>query len=237
MDFFISSPFPQPPLSSPPVDGFVGAGVSDDESSTASKIVERVIVGVITCFFALVGAPIGAVTGALIGLATETGFVRGAGIGAISGAVFSIEAVESSVALWRSHESGICSILYVVDIICSLLSGRLVREKVGPAVQSAVQSQMSALELPYVEALDIFEIGDTHGMSKDSVDLLPMLKITSENNLDCSGERISCSICLQDIQVGETVRSLPYCQHMFHLRCIDGWLVRNGSCPLCRRDI
>ena len=30
-----------------------------------------------------------------------------------------------------------------VDIILSLLSGRLVREKVGPAVQSAVQSQVA----------------------------------------------------------------------------------------------
>jgi hypothetical protein len=29
-----------------------------------------------------------------------------------------------------------------MDIISSLLSGRLVREKVGPAVQSAVQSQV-----------------------------------------------------------------------------------------------
>lgn len=237
MDFLTSSPFPQPPLSSPPGEGIVGRGGSDDESSAASNIVERLIVGVITCVFALVGAPIGAVTGALIGLATETGLFRGAAIGAISGAVFSIEAVESSVVLWHSHESGIWSILFVFDIICSLLSGRLVREKVGPAVQSAVQSQMNALELPYVETLDIFEISDTRGMSKDSVDLLPKLRITSENNLDCSGEKIICSICLQGIQVGETVRSLPYCQHMFHLSCIDGWLVRNGSCPLCRRDI
>lgn len=61
------------------------------------------------------GTPIGAVTGALIGLATETGLVRGAGIGAISGAVFSVEAVESSVALWHSSDSGIWSILYVVS--------------------------------------------------------------------------------------------------------------------------
>ncbi|XP_020581708.1 NEP1-interacting protein 1-like [Phalaenopsis equestris] len=233
MDFLTSSPFPRPPLSSTPTD----EGRRDDESSSGSKMVERLIVALITCVFALVGAPIGAVTGAMIGLATETGLLRGAAIGAISGAVFSIETVESSVALWHSHESGICSIFYVADIICSLLSGRLVREKVGPAVQSAVQSQMSALELPYADVLDIFEIGDIRGLSKDSVDLLPKLKITSENNLDRSGQRISCSVCLQDIKVGETARRLPYCQHMFHLSCIDSWLVRNGSCPLCRRDL
>ncbi|KAK8917042.1 NEP1-interacting protein 1 [Platanthera zijinensis] len=236
MDFLTASPFSRPPISSA-VAGLVSGGGGQEASSTASELVERIVVGIITCAFALVGTPIGAVTGAFIGLATETGLFRGAGIGAIYGAVFSVEAVESSVALWHSHESGVSSILYVIDIICSLLTGRLVREKVGPAVQSAVQSQMSALELPYVEALDIFETGDTRGMSKDSVELLPILKITSENSCDCSGERIICSVCLQDIQIGETVRSLPFCKHMFHLRCIDSWLVRNGSCPLCRRDI
>ncbi|KAK8958839.1 NEP1-interacting protein-like 1 [Platanthera guangdongensis] len=73
---------------------------------------------------------------------------------------------------------------------------------------------MSALELPYVEALDIFETGDTRGMSKDSVELLPILKITSENSKDCSGEKIICSVCLLDIQIGETVWSLP-----FYLTC------------------
>lgn len=228
MDFLASSPFSaQPPLLLP----------VDEESSTVSEIAQRIVVAVITCAFALVGAPIGAVTGACIGLATETGLFRGAGIGAIYGAVFSVEAVESFVALWHSNESRISSILYLIDIICSLLNGRIVREKVGPAVQSAVQSQMSALELPYVEALDIFETGDTSGMPKDSVDLLPKLVITSENSFDFFGERLSCSVCLQDIQIGETARSLPFCQHMFHVSCIDSWLIRNGSCPLCRRDI
>jgi hypothetical protein len=57
---------------------------------------------------------LGAVTGALIGLATESGLVRGAGIGSISGAVVSMEVVDSSVAIWRSDESGIWSVLYVV---------------------------------------------------------------------------------------------------------------------------
>ncbi|KAI0500925.1 hypothetical protein KFK09_019143 [Dendrobium nobile] len=233
MDFVTASP----PLSSPPNDGVVGGGRSEGESFMASELVERLVVGVITCVFAIVGTPIGAVTGAVIGLATETGLFRGAGIGAISGAVFSVEAVESSVALWHSSDSGIWSILYVIDIICSLLSGRIVREKVGPAVLSAVQSQMNALESPYVEAPDIFETGGTRGMSKDSVESLPKLKISSDNIMDCSGEKICCSVCLQDVQVGETARSLPYCQHVFHLPCIDSWLFRHGSCPLCRRDI
>ncbi|KAJ6828081.1 NEP1-interacting protein 1-like [Iris pallida] len=210
-------------------------------SSWARQLAEKIICGILTCIFATVGSLVGAMTGALIGLATESGLVRGAGIGAISGAVFSIEVVESSVTLWQSNNSGIWSILYVIDIFVSLLSGRLVREKVGPAVQSAVQSQMSAAvdSSPFTETLDIFETGGgvAGGMSKDSVSRLGKVEITEEETVDENGEAISCSVCLQDFKVGETARSLPHCGHMFHLSCIDGWLVRHASCPLCRRDI
>jgi hypothetical protein len=61
------------------------------------------------------GLFLGAVTGGLIGLATESGLFRGTGIGAITGALVSIEVVDSSIRVWRSRRSGIWSILYVVS--------------------------------------------------------------------------------------------------------------------------
>ena len=76
------------------------------------------------------GLFLGAVTGGLIGLATESGLFRGTGIGAITGALVSIEVVDSSIRLWRSRRSGIWSILYVVstrddvlDPSCSMVVG------------------------------------------------------------------------------------------------------------------
>ncbi|KAH7519879.1 hypothetical protein FEM48_Zijuj08G0084100 [Ziziphus jujuba var. spinosa] len=176
-------------------------------------------------------------TGALIGQETESGFVRGAAVGAISGAVFSIEVFESSLVLWQSDESGIGCLLYLIDVIASLLSGRLVRERIGPAMLSAVQSQMGAVETSFDEVTNIFDTGGAKGLPGDSVERIPKIKITSKNNVDASGEKVSCSVCLQDFQLGETVRSLPHCNHMFHLPCIDKWLLRHGSCPLCRRDL
>lgn len=62
-----------------------------------------------------VGTLLGAMTGALIGQETESGFVRGAAVGAISGAVFSIEVFEASLVLWQSDESGIECLLYLVS--------------------------------------------------------------------------------------------------------------------------
>ncbi|XP_021747830.1 NEP1-interacting protein-like 1 [Chenopodium quinoa] len=190
-----------------------------------------------TFCFALVGTLLGAMTGALIGQETESGFVRGAAIGAISGAVFSIEVFESSVVLWRSDESGIGCLLYLIDVIASLLSGRLVRERIGPAMLSAVQSQMGATETNFEEVTNIFDTGCVKGLPGDLVEKIPKINITNKNNKDASGERVSCSVCLQDFQIGETARSLPDCHHLFHLPCIDKWLMRHASCPLCRRDL
>ncbi|XAR58022.1 hypothetical protein NMG60_11026355 [Bertholletia excelsa] len=202
-----------------------------------SAIVGSIFSAIMTFFFALVGTLLGAMTGALMGQETESGFFRGAAVGAISGAVFSLEVFEYSLFLWRTDESGIRCLLYLIDVIASLLSGRLVRERIGPAMLSAVQSQMGAIEPSMEDMLDIFDTEDAKGLPGEYVEKIPKIKITSNNNLDASGEKASCSVCLQDFQLGETVRRLPYCHHMFHLPCIDKWLVRHGSCPLCRRDL
>ncbi|CAI9110997.1 OLC1v1011130C2 [Oldenlandia corymbosa var. corymbosa] len=206
-------------------------------SFAVSAIIGNVFSAIFTFFFALIGTLLGAMTGALIGQETESGFVRGAAVGAISGAVFSIEVFESSLLLWQSDESGIGCLLYLIDVIASLLSGRLVRERIGPAMLSAVQSQMGAVEVTFEEVPNIFDTGGAKGLPGDSVEKIPKIIISKDNNVDDSGERVSCSVCLQDFQIGETVRSLPLCHHMFHLPCIDTWLVRHGSCPLCRRDL
>jgi hypothetical protein len=60
-------------------------------------------------------ALLGAITGGLIGLATETGVVRGTGVGGITGLLVSMEVVDSSLAIWRSDElPAIWSVVYVV---------------------------------------------------------------------------------------------------------------------------
>ncbi|CAI0392870.1 unnamed protein product [Linum tenue] len=44
-----------------------------------------------------------------------------------------------------------------------------------------------------------------------------------------------CSICLEEYEVGDCLRVLPNCDHVFHRGCIDLWLsTRSSSCPICR---
>ncbi|KAL6337565.1 hypothetical protein AAG906_037158 [Vitis piasezkii] len=46
-----------------------------------------------------------------------------------------------------------------------------------------------------------------------------------------------CPICLGEFVQGEKVRVLPKCNHGFHVRCIDTWLVSHSSCPNCRHSL
>uniref|UniRef100_A0ACD5TEP6 Uncharacterized protein n=1 Tax=Avena sativa TaxID=4498 RepID=A0ACD5TEP6_AVESA len=44
----------------------------------------------------------------------------------------------------------------------------------------------------------------------------------------------ACSICLCEYRDGEMQRLMPECRHRFHLMCLDAWLRRSASCPVCR---
>jgi hypothetical protein len=46
-----------------------------------------------------------------------------------------------------------------------------------------------------------------------------------------------CSICQDDIGLGDELRRLTRCRHLFHTNCIDTWFARNVHCPVCRFDI
>lgn len=46
-----------------------------------------------------------------------------------------------------------------------------------------------------------------------------------------------CSICLGDVKVGDSMRQLGACGHVFHRPCLDLWLLRRAACPLCKRNV
>ncbi|KAM1238393.1 NEP1-interacting protein-like 2 [Malus sylvestris] len=75
---------------------------------------------------------------------------------------------------------------------------------------------------------------ETRGLSRDVLKKLPSDVILKDTK---AARGCCCTICLQDVEEGETARTLPMCQHTFHLACVDKWLSRHGSCPLCRRDL
>mmetsp|Transcript_23249 Transcript_23249/g.51013 ORF Transcript_23249/g.51013 Transcript_23249/m.51013 type:complete len:227 (-) Transcript_23249:475-1155(-) len=49
-------------------------------------------------------------------------------------------------------------------------------------------------------------------------------------------ESTMCVICQQNFRLGESYRALP-CEHCYHPACIDPWLSKSRSCPLCKGDV
>lgn len=43
----------------------------------------------------------------------------------------------------------------------------------------------------------------------------------------------ACSVCLSQIEKGETV-SITKCMHFFHHKCLEPWIKKKHSCPVCR---
>ncbi|KZV26123.1 hypothetical protein F511_06049 [Dorcoceras hygrometricum] len=55
----------------------------------------------------------------------------------------------------------------------------------------------------------------------------------AQGSIKTSDDDLTCSVCLEQVDVGELIRSLP-CLHQFHVNCIDPWLRQQGTCPVCK---
>uniref|UniRef100_A0A8C6WFT9 RING finger protein 11 n=1 Tax=Neogobius melanostomus TaxID=47308 RepID=A0A8C6WFT9_9GOBI len=45
-----------------------------------------------------------------------------------------------------------------------------------------------------------------------------------------------CVICMLDFVYGDPIRFLP-CMHIYHMDCIDDWLMRSFTCPSCMEPV
>lgn len=72
--------------------------------------------------------------------------------------------------------------------------------------------------------------------SRGLIQALPTHQVTLDEVASAPEERRSCSICFEEFEQGEFQRTLP-CFHVFHRACVDQWLVRSGTCPICKLRI
>ena len=71
------------------------------------------------------------------------------------------------------------------------------------------------------------------GISGDALSAIPIVKYTEPEGDEEPG---TCAVCLDDLEEGVEVRKIP-CNHMFHVPCLDKWLERSVTCPMCKADL
>lgn len=69
-------------------------------------------------------------------------------------------------------------------------------------------------------------------MPKERIVEIPTVSVTEEQ----VSQKLQCSVCWEDFQLGEPVRSLPCC-HVYHEACICPWLELHATCPICRKSL
>ncbi|KAH7852620.1 hypothetical protein Vadar_027075 [Vaccinium darrowii] len=72
------------------------------------------------------------------------------------------------------------------------------------------------------------------GIDKTVIESLPFFSFSA---LKGSREGLECVVCLSKFEDVDILRLLPKCKHAFHIDCIDQWLEKHSSCPLCRHNI
>ncbi|GFP82334.1 putative RING-H2 finger protein atl53, partial [Phtheirospermum japonicum] len=51
------------------------------------------------------------------------------------------------------------------------------------------------------------------------------------------GEGGGCAICLEEYKDRERRAVISTCDHRYHEACIEAWLAKHDTCPLCRSHV
>ncbi|XP_057831830.2 uncharacterized protein LOC131042533 isoform X2 [Cryptomeria japonica] len=94
---------------------------------------------------------------------------------------------------------------------------------------AGVQRDFNENDYEMLLALDD-DNNNSKGASQRHIDRLPISTVQN----DISDE--VCSVCLEMPKSGEVIRHL-LCMHKFHKECIDPWLAKQASCPICKLSI
>ncbi|CAH0383783.1 unnamed protein product [Bemisia tabaci] len=105
--------------------------------------------------------------------------------------------------------------------------------------------RLGPLPPPYREALPIFYPSPNVSRPVSQLTEEEQVKIAKRMGLiqhlptgsydGCKKNR-ECVICMMEFLIGDNVRYLP-CMHIYHVKCVDDWLMRSFTCPSCMEPV
>ncbi|XP_019461139.1 PREDICTED: RING-H2 finger protein ATL5-like [Lupinus angustifolius] len=114
------------------------------------------------------------------------------------------------------------SATFIVFVCTRIICGRLTGS-VGLRTIHEIESIRRDIEQPEHHV---------NGPDPALIAAIPSFKFNQE--AFTSVEYTQCVICLADYKEQELLRIIPKCGHSFHLACVDLWLRKQSTCPLCR---
>jgi hypothetical protein len=66
---------------------------------------------------------------------------------------------------------------------------------------------------------------------------LTMREVCRVSKVSISADSCFCAICQETLRVGKDIARLLFCNHAFHLACIDNWFREGSTCPLCKMSM
>lgn len=73
-----------------------------------------------------------------------------------------------------------------------------------------------------------------HATAAATLRSLPKIKVTAYD-IEVN-ESTECTICLDDLVVGQPALRIP-CGHLYHEECVKDWLKKSNECPVCRYEL
>ncbi|KAL3517956.1 hypothetical protein ACH5RR_020545 [Cinchona calisaya] len=122
----------------------------------------------------------------------------------------------------------------MVIILAALLCALICALGLNSIVRCALRcSRRFAFETPTQEGVAVARLAASTGLTKDALRKIPV--VVYKSGINSIMPATECPICLGEFNDGENVRILPRCNHGFHVKCVDKWLVSHSSCPTCRQ--